>query len=239
MFDLSLRVLQGRWRTFFAVTGLVLVLPTAVVLTLGWITDTLVWVLAVAALLTPLMRVPFTLLGARLLFRDEVVAADLGEALRGAAGAALALLVVSWVTLGVGVGSLLLLWIPTQVAVFFLPETLLLERVGVARGVRRSLVLATEQLGPVLVGVMMVVGLLGWGMAVAEATGQAMMGTVLQLGAPFGSVLEGDVTPWVILGLVLVQPLVALFRLLLYVDVRTRLEGWDLQVGLKAAGEDA
>jgi len=79
-------------------------------------------------------------------------------------------------------------------------------------------------------------GFIVWFGLVGEATGQAMVGFILQLGEPFGALMYGDVTPYLLLGLLVSQPVHAVYRLLLYVDVRTRLEGWDLQVGLRAAG---
>jgi hypothetical protein len=75
-----------------------------------------------------------------------------------------------------------------------------------------------------------------WFAVTAEAVGQGLVSGVLQLGTPFGDVLLGEVTPFLILGILLSHPVYAIYRLLLYVDVRTRVEGWDLQVGLRAAG---
>ena len=57
-----------------------------------------------------------------------------------------------------------------------------------------------------------------------------------QRGRPLPSALEGVATPWLTAGILASHPVWALWRLLLYVDVRTRVEGWDLQVGLRAAG---
>ena len=68
------------------------------------------------------------------------------------------------------------------------------------------------------------------------AIGHGIVEFLLQLGRPFGSLSNGEVTPYAVAGVLLAQPLIALYRLLLYVDVRTRLEGWDLQVSLRALG---
>ena len=70
----------------------------------------------------------------------------------------------------------------------------------------------------------------------AESLGQGIIGFVFQLGAPFGALSSGDATPYLLMGVLLANPVNAMYRLLLYVDARTRSEGWDLQVRLRALG---
>jgi len=194
------------------------------------------WVVLLPLPLFPLLQMPFTLLGGRLLFREEATARQaLAESVRGlgrlgvVAGAGLVGGLLSLFTCGYG-------YIPVFAGLLYLPETALLERVGPRRALRRALRLAGGNVGIALVGSTARLFLTVWMALVCEGFGQALLDTTLQLGQPVGSLWTGQITPFLLLGILLAQPIHAIYRLLLYVDVRTRIEGWDLQVGMRAAG---
>ena len=80
---------------------------------------------------------------------------------------------------------------------------------------------------------------LAYGLVAGELIGWFIVGELMP-SLDAGSVLDGVATVPAIAGMLLVQPFIAMYRLMLYVDVRTREEGWDLQVELRAlrlAGE--
>lgn len=208
--------------------GLVVVGPVAVVLAIAAIASGGAWWLLFAPfVVAPALQAPFTLLTGRLLFSDGVRVRDVLRDLGGRAGAWLAATLVR--------GALGLVPVLGAAGVW-LPETALLERVPVGVGLQRCWRLAGGHFGTALVGSLSGTVLTAWGVAVGESTGQAIVGFVLQLGEPFGSLWAGQLTPYALVGAVAVQPAIAVYRLVLYVDVRTRLEGWDLQVALRAAG---
>ena len=236
VFDLTWRFLRERGRPVLRMAAIT-VLPAWVVLGLAaWLSGGH-WAVGVATLLVaPLVRSPFTLLAGRLLFADEV---RLRDVLWGLLRRLPALLLTAGVILGGWALASLTCFALTPLTRgvhLWLPETALLERVPARRGTRRAARLAGGQVGTAAVGVIAEVALTVWGGLAGEAIGQALVGFVLQLGQPFGSLLSIQVTPYVVGGVLLVQPIYAIYRLLLYVDARTRQEGWDLQVGLRAAG---
>ena len=235
VFDLGLALLQAHPGVFFRM-ALLWVLPVAALgsaLALLGYGSVAVWSLPV---LFALVQAPVTLLTGRLLFAEGVRVRDvLRELARSPVSFGAAWL---WQTgalalglLCVGVGAMV-----SVPATIYVAEAALLEKVGALSSLRRSSRLASANLGNALVASVAWVGLSVWGALTAEAAGQSIVGFVLQFGAPFGALQEGDVTPFVVFGLVAAQPLFAVYKLLLYVDTRTRVEGWDLQVGLRAAG---
>ena len=236
VFDLAVALARARWRPLLSMAGLMLGWVWLLCLPLCWLVEGAPWLLLIPVVLSPLLQAPFTLLGGRLLFADEAsargVLRDLVSRRVGLAWS-VALCAVGGLGVLMTCGVLLPVVGPT---LLYLPETALLERVPMRRGVSRSVRLAGGHAGTALTGAAAWWVLTAWGAGVGEATGQALVAFVFQLGEPFGSALRGDVTPWMLGGMLLAQPAHALFRLLLYVDVRTRVEGWDLQVGLRAAG---
>ena len=237
VFDLTLRFARERARPLLWLTLWTVGPAFAGCLLVAWLMDFSLGAVFVAVLVGPVVHAPFTLLGGRLLFQDDAsVAQAIKDSFRATGAVVLTTLAeyLQWALVCTGIGVIAL---PVFV---YLPETALLERVPLARGIGRTSRLAAGQVGVAVVAAAGRWILLFWGGLVGELTGQVIVGFLLQLGQPFGSLEGGVLTPYLLLGVLLTHPLYALFRLLLYVDVRTRMEGWDLQVGLRALGlEDA
>jgi hypothetical protein len=68
----------------------------------------------------------------------------------------------------------------------------------------------------------------------AELLGDAIVEKVLQLGSPFGDLFKEWGSAYALLGFFLAVPVVAAARFLKYIDVRTRKEGWDIQLRFTA-----
>jgi hypothetical protein len=234
--DLAFLLLRRHHKPFLALTAWT-VLPPVLILTVScWLTRG-AWVLMFApCLLAPLVHAPATVLAGRLLFSEQATVrealVELGERLLPLGMAWLQ--IAAAVALGVvSCGSILLVSGP---AVAWVTETALLERIGTQRALRRSMRLAAQAPAHAIAASAGWVGMTMWGGVAGEAAGQAVVSFVLQLGTPFGTLLDGFATPFLLAGMLVVQPLYGVWRLLLYVDARTRAEGWDLQVWLRAAG---
>ena len=234
VFDLTLRFVRERARPL-GILAAWTCLPVFVVCALGawWSEGHWGW-LVLAVALAPAIHAPYTVLAGRLLFAEETsVWSAVVATFRSLGG-----LLPAWGIglIGVclvgacGIGAIAL------PVIFYVPETALLERVGPSRGLRRSVRLATGHLPTALVGAIARWALPAWAGIAFEVGGHSVVGSVLQVPNLFGSLLDGYITPYFIAGVIVAQPLVAILRLMLYVDVRTRMEGWDLQVGLRAAG---
>lgn len=235
VFDLTLVFIRANLGLFGRLTAWAIVPPMLVLAPLCWATGGSAWLLLAPLPLFPLIQAPFTLIGGRLLFVEGGTVGMALRATRDALGVLFGLQFVaalgaifSVATCGYGL-------IPVAAALLYLPETALLERVPLQRAVGRSLRLASGQGGAAFAGAVARVFLTVWCALVAEFGGQLVVESTLQLGRPFGGLTGGQVTPFLLAGALAAQPLHALYRLLLYVDVRTRREGWDLQVALRAA----
>lgn len=217
-------------------------LPPAALFGLGIaLTDHDLLLVIGALLLGPPLQAPFTVLAGRLLFAPEVPRGAVRDDLLGRPGLLAGLLLLSVGHATTLVCGLVLGWLPVAVLSRYLPEVLVLERVGLDRGWQRALTLASDRSGAAFLGTLTGVAVAAWCVFAAEASLQSLVGWVLQLGQPFGSLLDTPprLTPYLVVGWLGAQPVLAVYRLMLYVDARTRLEGWDLQVALKQAAEDA
>lgn len=193
---------------------------------------------AMVVLLAPLLQVPFTALVAQRLFDATVRPRDVR--LGSARWRAYTLICVSTAMSAlIGVLTLASMWPVAHAVTLWVVEAAVLERLPLRRALSRSLALATQGFVTSIAGAFVSAILLGWVVLVTELLAQGLVGFVLQLGQPFGAMTDGDVTPWMFLGVLLAQPCIALYRVILYVDLRTAVEGWDVQVAMMAAAEDA
>jgi hypothetical protein len=229
--DLALRAAREWWRPLAKLSAIVLVPCWIACTALLLATGNNPWALLAPIALSPLVQAPFTVLGGRLLFAETVQIREVFAELwtrRGPWGGAL-------VIQAVGVLLCAPLLPIVTIPLVFVSECALLERVPFRRAFRRSSRLTGGYAGGAVVGVIGRWVLLAWAAVVAEASVLAVS-QILQVASPLPGALDGRGTPWMVAGILLSHPAWALWRLLLYVDVRTRVEGWDLQVGLRAAG---
>jgi hypothetical protein len=240
--DLALRVLRDNLGVLARMAASVLA-PVAVLMGAALAAlpanESRAALLVALVLVAPALQVPFTLLVARRLFDAKVGVRDVLR-VAGEGWRAYPLVAVSTViSLTASVFSLGTLWLPAHAGTLWVVEASALERLSIPRAMGRSVALTSNGVGQSVAGSLVSGALLLWVTLGTELMAQGLVQFVLQLGQPFGSLLNGDVTPWAFAGVLLAQPLIALYRVILYVDLRTAAEGWDVQVAMMAAAESA
>jgi hypothetical protein len=238
--DLAAPFCIAAWRVLLPLSGLVL-LPTAALCwtahLLGWPWPAVWWL---AVVLGGLSQAPFTIACGELLFndpRDVRVAAVLKRALRRAPAFAVTY-VVTRLTLALALS--ILIAFPFAVGgLFVAQEALLLEGAGPFAALGRS-VRAVRGQGRSVFGVAAALVVLPLaGVAAGEIACQTVVSSVLQLGEPFGTLQASGGTPYALLGFFLTVPLCAAARFLKYTDMRTRKEGWDIQLRFMSIARDS
>jgi hypothetical protein len=187
-----------------------------------------VW--AVAIVYTTIIQGAFTVAAGRYLFAETLTLREVLSTFRRRLGAYLGALFISRLYLAVTIFVLPLVWM----RLLFVHEASLLEMAGANTAVKRSsrfvygdgarafqmlLVLVLAQLGFVVV---------------AELLGDGIVDTVLQLGQPFEVLWKNGGSAYALLGFFASIPFFATARFLLYIDRRTRIDGWDIQLRFMA-----
>ena len=229
-FDLALRWTVGAGGRLYLVLAALLLLPAALACYglqafAQWEWPA-IWMVAVA--LAMVLQGPFTIAASRLMFEPHVtVRSVLGQFVRRF-GAYLVGLVGTRIVQAVG--GLVVLGIPWAWAYgAFVHEAILLEGQSGVAGVQRS--------GKFVAGQYSTVIWLGLGLltafclfvVAADQVGAVLFDFVLQLGRPFGDLMEDGGSLTALLGFFAAIPFVASTRFLQYIDARTRRDGWDLQ----------
>jgi hypothetical protein len=122
------------------------------------------------------------------------------------------------------------LWI--GVSLLFVVEVLVLERVGLAAVISRSFRITKGQSGHIGAALALLV-LHVTATFLGDDVGRFTLGTLLQFHEPPALWNEGG-SPLALVGFWLFVPYAATARFFMYLDLRTRSEGWDIQTRFAA-----
>lgn len=238
--DLSLRFVRALQPKKFLLLSLFVLGPSGIglvllkqLLHLPW------WTVWMAALLgARLLEVPFTLLASDLLFSRRVSLAQvLRNTLKRLPGFCLTFLLY---TLVLALSFLLVLG-PLFVSAhhFFLGEVSLLEMAGPRRALARSKQLISGRSGVGLEGVFLRLTIMAAFVVMCEILGEALLVHGLSLELPHDTLFEDGGSWFAVAGFLASLPYAACFRFLSYINERTRIDGWDVQVAfLRLASEE-
>jgi len=234
--DLAAPFCVRNWRVFAPLAALTLLPLFAMCLVarhaLGW-SWPVVWLMAVG--LGGLAHAPFTVACGEVLFQAPGQV-RLARVVARVARRTLSLVVAHVVALLINVvAAATVILLPFSAgALLVVHEAVLLEGAGPFQAIARS-VRAVRGQGAPAFGVSLALVLLALaGVCAGEITLNTLIATGLQLGEPFGTLWERGGTPYALAGYFLTVPLSAAARFLKYIDLRTRKEGWDIQLRFTA-----
>jgi hypothetical protein len=195
--------------------------------TLGW-----GWAWTIALLLGPFIAAPFTGLASRLLFEPT---ARTGEVLRATLSATPRLaLVRAAELLGMLVSGILVLPAFWLLSVFlFANEVVVLERAGASSAITRMQRLLSGSAGDAILAALFLLALHIVAVFLGDFVGRSALEDLLEITAP-PSITDGQGSVLGIAAYWAFVPYLATCRFLLYVNVRTRAEGWDVQTRFAA-----
>jgi len=231
--DLAVRFCATHARKYAKLSVVVIVPAFAASCAVSWVAGWwLGWVATV--IITAFAGAPFVALASRLVFADDVgVGEAIRVALRALSGiAAVRALQAVWLGLSVFLFGLPWLWMGT--ILLFVVEVLLLERQGgIGEALRRSQRIASARLGPALVTMLLLVAVPIATAMVADIAGREVLGWLLEIVPPSSMFRQGG--SWLAMaGWWATVPLCSTARFLVYLDIRTRTEGWDIQTRFAA-----
>ncbi len=239
IFDLGLRFMTAPAAKIYAKLGLLTLIPAwalcvAARYALGWDWE-LVWLLALG-LATPLQGV-FTVAIGRMMFAEEVrVGEVLGQYLRRLIPY-FATLIATRVLIALFSLFFFLVvppfWMWGRCA--YVHEACLLEQAGPVDAINRAGRMIARNVASV-VGVLLLLSLSAAGFVVVLEllVNDGLFDFVLQIGRPFGALFDTGGSVPALLGLFLAVPYWATVRFLAYIDLRTRRDGWDIQLRFMA-----
>lgn len=239
IFDLALRFATAPAAKLYVKLGLLTLLPAwalcvAAHHALGWEWGN-VWLLAIA-LATPIQGV-FTVAISRMMFAEEVRLRDVLVHFLRRLPAYLGALLLTRAMIAIACLAAFLLvppfWMWARCA--YVHEACLLEQASPVDAITRaSRMISNNVVG--VVGLLLLLSLAAAGFVlVAELLiVVGLVEFVLQLGRPLGTLFDHGGSAAALLGLWLAVPYWTTVRFLAYIDLRTRRDGWDVQLRFMA-----
>jgi hypothetical protein len=235
--DLAVRFCTAHARAY-AMLALAVLVPafaaSLVVASLGgwW----LGWVFTVG--LTAFAGAPFVALASRLVFEDDVRA---GEAISLSLRAVPGLIGARFAQAIALIACSLLLglpWLWVGTAMFFVGEVIVLERARPGAAIGRAAGIARAHFGAALMTMLLALVAPAGAAVLADFAGREVLQGLLEVKAPPPLLKEGG--SWLaLLGWWSALPLLSTARFLVYLDIRTRTEGWDIQTRFAAIAGSA
>lgn len=172
----------------------------------------------------------FTVAVGRLLFSEELGAGQVLRLFGKRVASYLWMLVLSRLLLAAAALPLFLGVPIVWPRLVFVHEASLLEAAHAAFAIQRSSRFITGRAAAVF-GALVALLLAQTGIVLAvELLGQSLVDAILQLGKPFGALVDDGGSPFALAGFFAGIPYVATARFLHYIDARTRADGWDIQL---------
>ncbi|MBX3230871.1 MAG: hypothetical protein KIT84_01530 [Labilithrix sp.] len=225
--DLAVRFLSVHGRVFARLAACTLLPAAALSIVagkvLGW---RLAWVVAIP--LAVAMEAPFTVLASRLVFEDGVRARDVLRASVRATPLVFTARLVALALTTAGVGCFVVPGVAVAALTLFAGEAMLLERAELLRAFGRAQSVAANAIGDVVLAVLIFACVPVAAVLLADVGGRTLIAEVFQFRPPRPVWTEGGGV-LALLGLFLQVPFFATARFFLYLNVRTRTEGWDIQ----------
>lgn len=225
--DLALRF-GAENRLVYAKVGAVTLLPLAgIALAFGAIAGwPLSWLAAIP--LAVAAELPFTVLASRLVFEDRVRARDVVlESVRRAPAVLLGrLAMAAFSALGLALFFVPGVWL--ALTSIHVPEVMLLERAGLSTAYGRAQRIASVETSDSVLALAVLFALPIASVLGLDFGGRALLGEVLQFRPP-ASVWTAGGSALAVAALFLQAPYRATARFFVYLNVRTRAEGWDIQ----------
>lgn len=239
IFDLGLRFATAPAAKLYAKLACVTLVPAwglCVVARygLGWGWGVL-WLVAIA-LATPLQGV-FTVAISRMMFADEVRVGEVLSHYLRRLPAYLGTLVITRVLIGLLCFAAVLivppLWMWSRCA--YVHEACLLEQAGpLDAGSRAARMVASNVVGTIALLLMLTLAVAGFVFVAEVLINAGLFDFVVQVGRPFGSLFDEGGSLAALFGLFLAVPYWTTVRFLAYIDLRTRRDGWDVQLRFMA-----
>ncbi len=225
--DLGLRFVVEH-RGVYAKTAAVVLPPFFVASVLiartgGWL---MAWAFAVFS--ATFAGAPFTVLASHLVFEDEVrPLRAIGEALR-AAPRLFALRLYTVLLAGIGLAAVVAPGIWVLVGRFFVVEVATLEQATVRTAIGRSRRIVRCGSSEAIMALLLLTLLHFAAVLLADSAGRSVITALLESRAPLAMWDDGG-SALSLVGFWLFVPYLVTARFFVYLDVRTRSEGWDIQ----------